>query len=55
MKQGSESEMSELEDSGEEDYEPEIISRIGDSEEEESEENEEELEELPQNENEHEI
>ena len=47
--------MSELEDSGEEDYEAEISSRVGDSEEEESEENEEELEELPQNENEQQI
>ena len=37
--------MSELEDSGDDDYEPEIINRVGDNEEEEGEENEEEQEE----------
>ena len=47
--------MSELEDSGYEDYEPEIIDRDGDSEEEEGEENEEEQEELPENDNEQKI
>ena len=51
---GSGSAMSELEDSGDEDYEPEIIDRLGYSEE-EGEENEEEPEELPENENEQEI
>ena len=50
---GSKSEMSELEDSCDEDYEPEIIDRNGYNEEEE--ENEKESEELPENENKQEI
>ena len=54
FKLGSKSEMSELDDSCDEDYEPEIIDRNGYSEEEE-EENEKEPEELPENENEQEI
>ena len=48
LEPGSEPGMSELEDSGDEGYEPEIIDRVGDSEEEEGEENE-EPEELPEN------
>lgn len=47
--------MSELEDSGDDDYEPEIINRVGDNEEEEGEENEEEQEEWPENDNEQKI
>ena len=54
LEPGLESEMPELEDSGHQYYEPEIINRVGDSEEEESEENKEEPEELPENENEQE-
>ena len=39
--------MSELEDSGDKDYQPEIIDRVGDGKEEEGKENEEEPEEWP--------
>ena len=53
FKLGSKSEMSELDDSCDEDYESEIIDRNGYSEEEE--ENEKAPEELPENENEQEI
>ena len=49
---GSESETSKLGDSGDEDYEPEIIDRVGDSE--EGEENKEKPEELTKNKNEQE-
>ena len=48
LEPGSEPGMSELEDSGDEGYEPEIIDRVGNSEEEEGEEKE-EPEELPEN------
>ena len=54
IKPRSRSEMSELQDSGDEDYEPEFIDRAGDSEE-EVEKNKKEPQELPENDNQQKI